>query len=561
MMRITRHFVTVGRRRVHYLRAGTGPALVVLHASACSSKVVRPLVELFSTRFTVIAPDNPGFGLSDKLDVAQPGIDDLADAVAEMLDALGIAQAALYGRHTGASIAVEFAARHPARCAMALTDGYAILSGDYDEEKIRRYLVPIEPKWDGSHLVWLWFRYRDQHTFWPWNAQTIESRADTDIPDLDFLHRGVVEFLEAGNDYRLGYAAPFRHDALGVFDRLKVPVCFGNRPGDWMLKMLPLYPKSAWTEVMPRDATEAAARELAILATHPATGEPPLAPPTAPVAGRSTTDYVDLGTRQVLVRSYGNVTDATVPVLVLHHAPGSSALYEPLLAEIARWHPVLAIDLPGHGESDPLPDRSQSVEGWADTALATLDALRIGAVHLYGHNGGAAVAVEIALRSPARAKTITLDAPVCLDRDTREQLATTYAPDARPTWEGAHLLRVFHHLRDQELWWPWFSRRQPAIRKTPPRIDPAALTERVREAVKQPASYAPAWQAIFRYPFRERLAQTTGSLRVIAADADVFAHCAQAAQALRPGPALERVDDTPAARAAALRVHVEGARP
>jgi O-antigen/teichoic acid export membrane protein len=52
MMRITRHFVTVGRRRVHYLRAGSGPALALLHASPCSAKVLRPLLPVFGEKFT-----------------------------------------------------------------------------------------------------------------------------------------------------------------------------------------------------------------------------------------------------------------------------------------------------------------------------------------------------------------------------------------------------------------------------------------------------------------------------------------------------------------------------
>lgn len=551
-MRVTRHFVTVGERRVHYLRAGAGPALLLLHASACSSKVMLPLVRLFSTRFTVIAPDSPGFGLSDKLPMAEPGIADLADALAETLSALGIEHAAAYGRHTGASIAVEFAVRHPDRCAMVLTDGYAILSGAYDEAKIRDYLRPIEPTWEGAHLLWLWFRYRDQHAFWPWNAQNLQARADTDIPDLEFLHRGVVEFLEAGNDYRLAYAAAFRYDALASFEKLRVPVCFGNRPGDWMIRMVPLYPPGVWLEEMPRDALDAGARELAILTRHPARGEPPAAPQCAPIAGRSTTNYVDLGHSQVLVRSYGELSGARPPIVILHHVPGSSALYEPLLGEIGRSHAVLAVDLPGHGESDPLPGGEQSVESWADAVLATLDALRIAAVHLYGHNGGASVAVEIANRSPARVRSLVLDAPICLPDHERMELATRYAPDVAPVWDGSHLTRVWHHLRDQELWWPWFDRRHQTIRATPPRIDPADLTLRVREMIKQPASYAAAWGALFRYPLRDRLARTSAVLRFVAAREDVFAHALAAASRLRPDATVVELPDTWTDRAQAV---------
>ena len=251
-MRITRHFVTVGARRVHYLRAGTGPALALLHACPCSAKVMRPLMPVFGEKFTCLAFDMPGFGLSDLLPKPNPSIEDFADALAETLDALGVEHVTTYGRHTGASIAVEFAARHPERSAMALADGYAVFAKRYTDEQLDAYLEPIVPVWDGGHLLRLWARYRDQHAFWPWNNQTAAGRSDADIPGADFLHRGVVEMLEAGNDYRIGYAAPFRHRGLDVLADLKVPVCFGNRPGDSMFLTRALYPACAWQEVVPQ---------------------------------------------------------------------------------------------------------------------------------------------------------------------------------------------------------------------------------------------------------------------------------------------------------------------
>ena len=548
-MRIAKHVVMVGDRRVHYLRAGTGPALVLLHASACSAKVMRPLIDVFAERFTVIAPDTPGFGLSDKLALTQPTIADLADALAQTLDALGIAHTAVYGRHTGASIAVEFAARHPTRCAMALTDGYPILSGDYDEARIAAYLQPIVPSWDGTHLVWLWFRYRDQHVFWPWNAQTLAARADTDVPDLDFLHRGVVEFLEAGNDYRLGYAAAFRHDGLEAFGRLKVPVCFGTRQGDWLHRQVPLYPAGTWHEEMPRDAPAAARRESEILLRHPARSAAPPAPRCATSAGRTTLDYVDIGDAHLLVRSIGRLDSETAPVLVLHHAPGSSALYDDLIRAIGAARPALAVDLPGHGESDPLPGNPQAVETWAAAVQRALAALGIGRVHLYGHNAGAAVAVELARRDPARVATLILDAPIALDDSQRADFLARYAPDITPTWEGAHLLRAWHHARDQELWWPWFDRRREAIRTAPPRIDPEALTVRVLECLKQPASYTPAWRTTLAYPMTERLRDLAGPLALMGAASDVFAPVLAVARAARPTATVLHVEDSPASRA------------
>src|SRR5690606_14891693 len=68
MTEITRHFAyTQDGRRIHYRRAGSGPPLVLLHASPSSSRVQIPLLRAWADDFTVIALDTPGFGLSDPL--------------------------------------------------------------------------------------------------------------------------------------------------------------------------------------------------------------------------------------------------------------------------------------------------------------------------------------------------------------------------------------------------------------------------------------------------------------------------------------------------------------
>ncbi|HUQ75824.1 MAG TPA: alpha/beta hydrolase [Burkholderiales bacterium] len=523
-MRITKHFVTVGKRRVHYLRAGRGPALAMLHACPVSAKVMRPLMPVFGEKFTCLAFDMPGFGLSDRLAQPRPSIEDFADALAETLDALGIEQVATYGRHTGASIAVEFAARHPSRTSMALADGYAVFAKRYTDEELDAYLEPIVPVWDGGHLLRLWMRYRDQHVFWPWNRQSAAARSDADIPDVDFLHRGVVEMLEAGNDYRIGYAAPFRHRALDVLAELKVPVCFGNRPGDSMWLTRPLYPASAWQEAIPRELDPATLREREILLKHPPRGEPPPAPSCTPLPGRSTTDYVD----GIFFRYSGTLED--VRYLVLHHAPGSSFLYDDLVMELGN---ALAVDLPGHGESDP-----------GGSVFGLLKKLNIKPSVLYGHNGGGAVAVDLADQLGKRAARVVLDAP-CILRQEERRLVEEYAPPVTPVWDGSHWLRAWHHMRDSELWWPWFERTHQNARHTA-RIDPQELTIRVREAMKQPASYEPAWQACLSYDWRERVAALPNVL-TIAAPEDVFAHLVPA----RP------VKDNAASRARAIKEWVQ----
>jgi pimeloyl-ACP methyl ester carboxylesterase len=552
--RITRHFITVGKRRVHYTRAGEGPAVALLHASACSAKVLREAQTIFATRFTAFAFDTPGFGLSDLLPKEQPETEDLADGLAEVLTELGIEQIATYGRHTGAQVAVEFAVRHRARCSLALTDGYPIFLPSQQWARLNEYLVPIVPSFAGEHLLWLWFRYRDQHVFWPWNEQRLEKRADSDLPSLDFLHRGVIEFLEAGNDYKIGYATAFRHDGLKALANVKVPVCLGVRPGDSLFRTKASYPAGSWIEEMPRDSLAAARAELAVLLKHSPKGMPPPAPQCQPITGRTTTSYVDLGNAQILVRSVGDLQSKS-PIVVIHHAPGSSFLYDELVREIGKRQPVLALDLPGHGESDAIPGAAHDVATWADTVLRTLDVLGIGAFRLYGHNGGAAVAVETALRARDRVQSLILDAPICFTSGERAVIAARWldgvAP-VTPVWDGSHLTRVWHMRRDMELWWPWFDRRNDTRKLTDPRIDPARLTIEVREMMKQPASFVPAWRAVLDYPLAERLALTHQRCGILVAAQDIFAPCAAYARAMRPDARFMEISDSVTACAEAV---------
>ncbi len=553
---ITKHFVTVGNRRVHYSRAGSGPSVCLFHPSPCSATRMRPQQQIFATRFTALAFDTPGFGLSDKLPLEKPELTDFADAFAETLTALGIKRTAVYGNHTGAAIAVEFAARHPERCAMALADGYPAYSSGAAEDRLKRYLEPIVPKWDGSHLLWLWYRYREQHVFWPWHDHDLAHRADTDVPNADFIHQGVIDLLDAGDDYRIGYAAAFRGRGLSVLPDLKVPVCFTLRPGDSLHRTKPMYAgTNAWLEETPRDALAATVREMELLSRH--LGDvPPEAPKCGMIINRSTTDYVHLefGGGNLLLRSRGDLSTG-VPLLMLHDVPGSSVQLEPMLTQLGRSRPVLAIDLPGQGQSDAETDLidAAGVDLWVAGVRAMLQELGLNRVDVLGLAGGCTVAVELASVAPQMIRRLALVAPPCFDARERDTLALSYAPVADPQMDGTHLLRVWHQLRDQELWWPWFDRRRENARQGNLRLDPADMTVRVREMLKNPSGYAPSWQAVLDYPLRERLAALTRCpTLLLTAKEDLFAHCLPCAAALMPHASVVEVEDSDAARAAAI---------
>ena len=554
-MLVTRHYATVGNRRVHYRRAGQGPAIVLLHASPVSSEVFEEVhFPILAKEFTVIAIDTPGQGLSDRLDLGrQEHIEDLADALAETLDVLGVDHCALYGRHTGASIAVEYARRFPMRSALVITDGFPLFSNKERDDKLQNYLADIVPDWAGSHMQWWWFRYREQHVFWPWNEHERVNRADQDVPGLSFLQRGTREILVAGNSYKNPYTAAFLHEGIScVNDIIKgpVPVCFGARQGDSIFSALKRMPKKAWVKEFKRDKRDAAMEELEIFRQYSATGEPPPPPDVSHLPDRVTIHYAAVGGRQLALRSAGD-HHAVGPVILLHQLPGSGKYLESLLLKLGAKQRAIAIDLPGHGDSDSTSDHS--ISGYAAAVADVLSHLRLPRAHIYGHNAGASVAIALALEHPDAVASVMLEGPMVMSASDRARLGTHWALPADPVWDGHHLTSIWHQTRDKQLYYPWYEKTLAASRFIDPCISPEVMHGQVVQMIKHPSSFKPAWDAAFAYPTRERLSELRVPSWIGVTDADDFEPCRDATERLLDRP-IEGLGPVPSAKATAKAI-------
>ncbi|MFI8232594.1 alpha/beta fold hydrolase [Streptomyces sp. NPDC085900] len=108
-------FVVVDDLRIHYKRAGHGPALVLLHGSASSLQHFDDVAALLSERFEVIRPDLPGAGLTGPRADRDYRIPTYATAVATFLQTLGVSRYAVAGNSLGGNIAWNLALDHPKR--------------------------------------------------------------------------------------------------------------------------------------------------------------------------------------------------------------------------------------------------------------------------------------------------------------------------------------------------------------------------------------------------------------------------------------------------------------
>lgn len=122
---------------------------MLLHATPRSSRSYAKLIPLLAKSKFVIAPDTLGFGLSDPLP-SDVTIEQLAQSVVDVLDALEIRQAAIFGLHTGNKIAAALAAGWPDRVCELLLCGMThsiILDRPQREAAIKAILKanPIDP--------------------------------------------------------------------------------------------------------------------------------------------------------------------------------------------------------------------------------------------------------------------------------------------------------------------------------------------------------------------------------------------------------------------------------
>lgn len=84
--------------RLHYITAGTGPALLLLHGTPKDSFYWYKIFPLLTGHFTIVAPDLRGFGYTDK-PPSTDGYDSVtnADDVVELMTQLGHDKFYLHG--------------------------------------------------------------------------------------------------------------------------------------------------------------------------------------------------------------------------------------------------------------------------------------------------------------------------------------------------------------------------------------------------------------------------------------------------------------------------------
>src|SRR5262245_37405778 len=103
---------TVFSYRIHYLEAGRGAPVILLHGSGGEGARWMPTIQGLAGGFRVIAPDQIGWGASDKpLTIYHGGV--FAEFLARFMKEIGLPKAALIGQSMGAGVALQMAVNYP----------------------------------------------------------------------------------------------------------------------------------------------------------------------------------------------------------------------------------------------------------------------------------------------------------------------------------------------------------------------------------------------------------------------------------------------------------------
>lgn len=214
---ITKRYVDLPEGQLHVREvAGSEPAIVFLHQTACSAQSYDPLLAELALPNRLLALDTPGFGGSFDPE-GWPSLEDYAAWLLAALDALGAERFHLFGHHTGSGLAMLLAARHPERVLSVMMAGAELMTPQERASFLDGLGEPLTPRADGSHLLENW---------------NYAAHFNPGI-DPELIHGEVLAMLRAWRARPQAYRAVAGCDTPALAPLIQAPVLLVTSPDDY----------------------------------------------------------------------------------------------------------------------------------------------------------------------------------------------------------------------------------------------------------------------------------------------------------------------------------------
>jgi len=214
------------------------------------------------------------------------------------------------------------------------------------------------------------------------------------------------------------------------------------------------------------------------------------------------------------------------PLICLHQSPKSSREFIEFMRIAGEDRLVIAIDSPGHGESD-VPQQQMSIEDFAHQIWSALDVLNIGKADLLGHHTGAKVAAEMAWQRPEEVAGIVMVSALVLTPEERDEFKSMFKPI--PLDEAG--------TRFKEMW-------AKSIQYRGPGMSLEQLANSMAENLRAGEAYEWGHEAAFNYTaaFAKRIAKLPHRITVLNPKDMLFEFTPRVGKLLQNGKVVDYPD-------------------
>ena len=471
---------------------------------------------------------------------------------------LGLTPVLVYGSHTGAAIAAELAARQASVVRAVMLDGFPIFNEQERAGWFGDFIPTLIPDKHGGHFVSVWTRARDQSVWFPWSYKKPDHLLGQGVASVTRIQATVMSIMRCGRTYLPAFesAVFYGPRAPGTLARISQPTMIACAKGDPLSGHLNRLPRLKSSQSVSRLPTGVEVRALRDewLARH--AGDT-----TAPVIANSPSREAAISMynaelpdgQVVFMRIAGE--PSKLPLVLIHDAPGSSRMHEPLITALAQHFRVYAVDLPGCGESDPLPKQAPTAADFVDVLRSVMAVLGIDSAGFLGVGTGSSVALAVANRDPLTVRHLFLQSLPLPGEEQRQEMALNYAPPIELKSDGSHWYSTWLMLRDSLTFWPWYkSGSAENLRKvdTSGGFDADHLHDWTVEVIKQSSSYHQAVLAALAQDSGACLARCHCRLTLCDDLQHPFATYEAKAREIRPDASRVEVSRDPAEYAAKL---------